>query len=165
MDDLSKRIKKSREYAGLTQEYIADKLGVSSKSIKNYEKDSKNVTVDVVKNISLACGVDLVWLLTGQGDMIKTDKKNVVQMGTIIENHMELVKGFKNHEKAKYINEKLIELEGLNEDLLDDVDDQINIMLRTARRMSEKIEKKTGYTPDRRVNKQPHKGHERRKAG
>jgi DNA-binding XRE family transcriptional regulator len=58
---LADRLRKSREYAGLTQHDLAETIGVAQRSISAYEGGAR-VKRPVVLAWALACGVDLGWL-------------------------------------------------------------------------------------------------------
>lgn len=112
---MENRLKKARKNAGLTQPQLAALIGVSLKSIKNYEKDASKIAVTKVKKIALGCGVDEIWLLTGHGKMIddridsgteeSSSNGNIAQV--IIE-HQDIIKRFKDPELGKNINEQLV---------------------------------------------------------
>jgi len=59
------RLRKAREWAGLDQDQLADRMGVSRGSISNYERD-KGDRLIVINAWALSTGVPKVWLLTGE---------------------------------------------------------------------------------------------------
>lgn len=66
---LSQRIRASREYAGLTQKELADRVSISQTAVHKLECGRSQSSRRTVA-ISLACGVNPIWLETGQGDML-----------------------------------------------------------------------------------------------
>lgn len=66
---LSQRIRTSREYAGLTQKELADRVSISQTAVHKLECGRSRSSRRTVA-ISLACGVNPIWLETGQGDML-----------------------------------------------------------------------------------------------
>lgn len=116
---MEKRLKITRKHAGLTQPQLAVLIGVSPKSIKNYEKDASKIAVNKVKKIALVCGVDEVWLLTGHGKMIAD---TIDHASKVVREHQNLVKRFKNPERGLSWNERLIDIEDASEDLCEKVD-------------------------------------------
>ena len=78
----------------------------------------------------------------------------------VIENHIDIVKRFRNHDMAKQINEQLLELEALDEGLFEDVGVHVNATLEAARKLLKK-----GHCAERRSSDQPYKGPNKRKAG
>ena len=51
-----KTIREIREEAGLTQQYMADKLGISRQQYANYETNPENVTIRQAKMICSILG-------------------------------------------------------------------------------------------------------------
>lgn len=64
--NLSDRLRKAREYAGLEQAELADRIGVSRNTISNGERGSHAVRKIVLNAWAMATGVDRLWLETGQ---------------------------------------------------------------------------------------------------
>lgn len=62
---LADRLTKARSIAGLTQQQLADALGISRKSVVRYETDA-DPRFDMVSRWADACGVDAVWLMVGE---------------------------------------------------------------------------------------------------
>ena len=66
---IEKRIKSARKFAGFSQENLAKKLYITGRTLQRYEKDASKMPIEIAKNISFLCAVDLTWLLTGEGQM------------------------------------------------------------------------------------------------
>lgn len=63
-------IKKARQYAGLTQQEIAKKLGVSTKTYQNYESGKTAMRIDKAKMFSSITNIPLskiIFLLSNYG--------------------------------------------------------------------------------------------------
>lgn len=121
MPNLNERIRKARKYADLTQQALSEELSVSIRALKNYEKDAGKVTVSLVQNIALACGVNEIWLLTGYGDMVegvasfkRAANSEEFEDDEIIREHIEIVRQFEDKLTAKEINLNLREIEVLD---------------------------------------------------
>lgn len=72
MSTLSERLKQARQYAGLTQEELSAKSGVTQASISKIElgkNKSENTTFGV--QLAVACGVRCEWLVLGMGEMLE----------------------------------------------------------------------------------------------
>lgn len=63
---LGDRLRKARELAGLTQTQLAASLGIGRRSVSRYEDGDKEPKRGVVMAWSMATGVPLVWLQSGQ---------------------------------------------------------------------------------------------------
>lgn len=59
MSTMGERIRENRKRAGLTQEQLAKKIGVSMMSIRRYEKDERIVTNDTLQKIADALDVKI----------------------------------------------------------------------------------------------------------
>lgn len=62
---ISERLKKVREELGLTQQGLADRLGVSLRTQQNYEAGKRAPDADYLAAIA-AAGADVLYVLTGQ---------------------------------------------------------------------------------------------------
>ncbi len=75
---IGKNIKKRRKELNMTQQQLADKMGLKSKStISHYEKDMRKLNVGVLKNFSVALACPVSYFLEEKNDLsdnIKTDK-------------------------------------------------------------------------------------------
>ena len=72
MSTLSERLKQARQHAGLTQDELAEKSGVTQASISKIElgkNKSENTTFGV--QLAVACGVRCEWLVLGMGEMLE----------------------------------------------------------------------------------------------
>lgn len=60
------RFRKARLDAGLTQDELADRIGVTGNTIGNHETGSTtNYRRIVVRQWAMACGVPAQWIITG----------------------------------------------------------------------------------------------------
>lgn len=60
---LGDRLRKAREWADLSQDALADELGMSRRSIGNYEHGEREPRRSTLMAVSMRCGVPLWWLL------------------------------------------------------------------------------------------------------
>jgi len=118
MDSLNKRIKVARKHAAFTQLELSEKIGVSIRAFKSYEKDASKVTVTIVQNIAHGCNVNEAWLLTGIGDMLEglgeqryTDSERSTFDEFIEKEHSEIIKQFRSKKEARDVNIKLVALD------------------------------------------------------
>lgn len=54
---------------GLSQKEIAERFGVKQQTWANYERGERNPSLELLAQIGVGEGVDLHWLLTGEGEM------------------------------------------------------------------------------------------------
>lgn len=112
---MEKRLKIIRKNNKLSQRDFAVKIGVSYVTLQSYEKDASAITVKMTKNIASIFGVDLVWLLTGEGDMNSSGRsenmESVVKLKPVVEKHIDVVKQFDDHEAAVDMNQDLVFIE------------------------------------------------------
>ncbi|MEL6914267.1 MAG: helix-turn-helix transcriptional regulator [Pseudomonadota bacterium] len=65
---LGDRITGAREAAGLSEEKLAERLGIKLRSLKDWEDDLAEPRANKVQMLAGVLNVSLRWLLTGQGD-------------------------------------------------------------------------------------------------
>ena len=65
---LGDRLTAAREAAGLTLTELATRLGVRSKTLRDWENDVSEPRANRLQMLAALLGVSLRWLLTGQGD-------------------------------------------------------------------------------------------------
>lgn len=74
---IGKRLKKAREYVGLTQSDFAETFGLKWDKIKNIETESHKLTPDFAEKIEQKYSISGWWLLTGKGKMLLKDSINI----------------------------------------------------------------------------------------
>lgn len=67
---IGNRIKEARNYRKISQELLADKIGISKRTLINYEQNDKEPTATTIINIAINCNINEWWLLTGKGNML-----------------------------------------------------------------------------------------------
>lgn len=81
--DIAKRLSEYIEYDAITTpSAFASKAGIDASGFHKMLKGQLKITSATLKKISLAHGLSLTWLLTGEGDMVDTPKPGPV-VGTI----------------------------------------------------------------------------------
>lgn len=67
---IGNRIKEARNHRGFSQELLSEKIGVSKRTLINYEQNDKEPTATTILNIAKYCTINEWWLLTGKGEML-----------------------------------------------------------------------------------------------
>lgn len=109
------RIIKYRESKGLTQKHLAAAIGVSVRTIQNYEKDSRAVSVIDAIKMAEVFGVDFTWFSTGEARCDNCANDNVC-INPIVDLHTEVVRNFSDHNTAYEINNDLLYIERKSKD-------------------------------------------------
>ena len=101
MDTISERIKTSRKEAGMTQQQLADRCGVSKSAISQYETGAvSEIESKIMYRMSVALNVRLEWLISGLGlNKPKADNQAV-------NDQAEKYKVLKTNETGLLISEK-----------------------------------------------------------
>ena len=84
----AKRLKQLRFEKGLTQEQLAEKAGITQKSISLYEREVNNMSINTAKKIANIFDVSYLWLL-GESDSKKpeiTELRNVYKVEDLFKN-------------------------------------------------------------------------------
>ena len=101
---ISERLKTIREAKGLSQKQFAETLGTALTRISEYERDKVKPTTEILTKLAEIHGININWLLTGNGDMfIKEEKKSNTKANEIIEAYEKLPE-----DKQKYYYFKII---------------------------------------------------------
>lgn len=66
---MKERIRNLRESKGLSQKNFSEILGITARSLQNYEQGEREMPSSVIKTLYEKFRVNPVWLLTGQGTM------------------------------------------------------------------------------------------------
>lgn len=74
---LQDRLRKAREYAGLDQQELADRMGVSRGTIGNSEGGHVKVRAITIRAWAMATGVDAAWLEHGEAPISPDDGSTV----------------------------------------------------------------------------------------
>lgn len=82
--NFGQRLKAARKYAGLTQTQLATKVGMDQTTISDLER-GKSSSSSFCASIARTCGVDALWLETGQGDMLPKESTNPTDTGGNVE--------------------------------------------------------------------------------
>ena len=111
---------------GFTQAQLSEKTGISRGNISGLESNKFEPSVKAIIKLTELFGVTSDWLLFG-------DEKSGVQdtVTRITLEHQDIVKRFKNPEKAKEINEDLLELEDIDFDGFEEIHRIIKMKLET----------------------------------
>jgi len=95
------RIRKSRELGNYSLDVFCKKIGVSKRTLQNYEKNENTPTLDVIKNVAKICKVSFNWLIDGKGDAELTDSGiSNYQHEESIEKAMEMYKELPIEDKS-----------------------------------------------------------------
>jgi transcriptional regulator with XRE-family HTH domain len=71
MQNKNDRIKGLREQLGISQKEFAARLGIAQGQISDMEKGKRRVTQTTIDLITLAYGVNIEWLESGQGEIFQ----------------------------------------------------------------------------------------------
>lgn len=79
MAEINERIKVLREYLGLTQTALAEKINRAPNTINQYEK-GKNIPDRTILDICNAFNANELWLRTGSGEMFRQETNVDVEL-------------------------------------------------------------------------------------
>ncbi|MCG8548931.1 MAG: helix-turn-helix domain-containing protein [Desulfobacterales bacterium] len=124
----------------ISQANFCKKHGITSGYLSMILSGKRGPSADLIAEIHLNYSEHLTWLLTGNDET----KDPLPSKQSVISEHQDMIKNFKNPERAKDINKKLLEIEELSEKIYDRVDIYIEAARDSAR--AEKGLKKTRKT-------------------
>lgn len=71
------RLANVRSHFAMSQAEFSNRAGVSLRAYQNYERGEREISVDLLKAMYLEFGVSPVWVITGEGEMLATEKPSV----------------------------------------------------------------------------------------
>jgi len=69
------RVASAREAMGLSQDQLAHRMGVKSKTMKSWEEDRSEPRANKLQMLAGMLNVSIVWLMSGQGETPELVKK------------------------------------------------------------------------------------------
>ena len=78
METIGKRLKSLRKEVGLSQQKLADALGVTQTTVGMWEVDKSTMTDRSARQICATFGVSYDWLTTGTGEMFEQSDEQLV---------------------------------------------------------------------------------------
>ena len=97
--DFGLRLKKLREESGYTQQAVADKLNVTVKTVKNYEKGEQLPPVDKLETMALLYRTSLDYLRN-------LDKRKPLYISDLSQSKQNMILGIINVIRNEPINEE-----------------------------------------------------------
>lgn len=76
---MNERLKQMRKHFKITQKELAEKIGISKRSIEMYESGDRDIPSMTAKEISRVFGISYEWLAFGDGEMFAENDDNVAQ--------------------------------------------------------------------------------------
>jgi hypothetical protein len=156
VDNFDKIIHKIKKILKVTADKkVAEALGMTSSTFNNRKKRN-SIPYPQLIDIANSHNVNLEWLFNDVGPVYKEEpkaqppkdpekdppeKSNITKV--IIE-HQKLLTLFKDQERAKEINENLIEIEQLSDELMENIAQHIKSSLTAARIIRASSKKKSG---------------------
>lgn len=112
-----------------TQNEFCKTVGITQGYLSMVLNGKRGPSADLIIGIYLNYGEHFDWLLKGDESKQEGSKDKSCNITKVIIEHQDLVKRFKNPEKAKEINEDLLLLEDIDKDGVDEVHDIIKMKL------------------------------------
>ena len=129
--DLAQRLSDYVEYeANMTRNAFASKAGIDPTNFSKMLAGKQNITTNTLKKISVAHGISLTWLLTGDGEVAETPKASTV-VGTINGDDANVSGGNMtiNHPPCTYAVDMVIKEVSALRRLIEKKDEQIDKIL------------------------------------
>jgi len=125
------RIKKQFLYK--TDKKFSDAIGMTPTAFNN-RKNTASLPYPEIIEFANKNNINLNWILTGDGPVYKNDvtlhaNGSASNLTKVIFEHQDLVRRFKNPQRAKEINEDLLLLEDVDDDGIEEVKKIIKIKL------------------------------------
>lgn len=85
MSSLGKRLKRSREKTHLTQQQVADKMGISNGTLSGYERDYRDPDTDTLNKLAVLYEVSVDYLLGRTADPNRVLKEQARQLIDLVD--------------------------------------------------------------------------------
>ena len=85
--EFGQRVQESRKFAGMTQEELADRLGIDKNHVSRIERGAKACSIDILVELSGVLRVSTDYLLTGKSidrEMTRTQVLSVISQLSLI---------------------------------------------------------------------------------
>ena len=85
--EFGQRVQESRKFAGMTQEELADRLGIDKNHVSRIERGAKACSIDILVELSGILRVSTDYLLTGKSidrEMTRTQVLSVISQLSLI---------------------------------------------------------------------------------
>jgi len=126
---LGERLEYSRKIKGLSQKKIANVIGISTKTVLNYEKNDTLPDTGALIKWAQAVDCNPGWLLTGEGSMEAVGERKGNPARAVVESnegHRKVVAEYEAFKKKIHDDLELVLERGegqVTEDLVDNIDD------------------------------------------
>ena len=127
--EIGARLREAREQLGFQQSHVAEKAGVKSYVIRDYELGASGISSEVLQVLLSEFGINLNWLLSGEGETYAKNEAGVklkkAKQGLGKEHEPELVG---NLSDMPEFNKRVIDIEDLEtlESLITKIKGQTN---------------------------------------
>ena len=144
--EFGKRLKQVRKSLGYSQKDFSSKLGIAISTYQHYERGDREAPISLLPKITVF-GVSLDWLLAGQGsvkaesDSDITNTNHPTSHDMVELQHMNLVKGFIDKQRAFNIDKELVELEKLAPEVFERIESYIKGSVDTLKAVIKKDKK------------------------
>jgi len=95
MDKLGKRLEQAINNSNKNLVELAEIIGISEKTIRNYKKDGNKIPSGNLLLLAKECDVSPEWLLTGKGEMLLQEQKTTPHEPSLSKEERELLLNFK----------------------------------------------------------------------
>lgn len=134
LNEIIERVKISQKLS-LNKE-VAEMLGLSAADFSLRKKRGTLLTIIIEWGVNQ--NVNLDWLITGNkvAEHKKASNDNSSEpidfKNAVIAEHYEIIKQFRDNERAKRFNQKLVKLESLSDGLFDKAESNVDQLIETA---------------------------------
>lgn len=80
MESLGQKIRSRRKFLGMSQQELANKSGLAMMTIRRYETEEREPTIQTIKKIAHALDVPINYLIPHQSEISGTKNKNIIKI-------------------------------------------------------------------------------------
>lgn len=113
---IGKRLKTFRKKIGLTQTELGESLGVSMRTVQNWEGEERELHDSTIKHMAIKYRLNESWIKTGEGEMF-TESVEQEEFSEEIKELIQLIKDYGNPKIIAEFKDKLLKIKKIIDEM------------------------------------------------
>lgn len=113
---IGKRLKTFRKKIGLTQTELGKNLGVSMRTVQNWEGEETELQDSTIKHMAIKYNLNETWLKTGEGEMF-VERGEQEETSEELKELFQLIKDYASPKIVAEFKEKLLKIKKITDEM------------------------------------------------